>query len=68
MKLLMTGLDLGLYKREKEEKPLEIYWSQDQGGYDTVSPKKKKSLLLVPTEKKINQVFKRYNDEDISIQ
>ena len=44
MKLLMTGLDLGLYKREKEEKPLEIYWSQDQGGYDTVSPKKKKVI------------------------
>ena len=49
MKLLMTGSDLGLYKREKEKKPLEIYWSQDQRRYEIVSPKK--SLLLVPPEK-----------------
>ena len=51
MKLLMTGLDLELYKREKE-KPLEIYWSQDQRGYDTVSPKKKKVITTRSNRKK----------------
>jgi hypothetical protein len=52
MKLLMTGLDLGLYNREKEEKPLEIYWSQDQGDMIQCLQKRKSHYYSFQQRKK----------------
>ena len=31
MKLVMTQSELGLFKKEKEESPMKIFWSIDQG-------------------------------------
>ena len=50
MKLVMTESDLGLYKREKEEAPTKVYWSQDQGRYESISSSKKNKLLCQTEE------------------
>ena len=75
MRLVMTKSELGLYKRSKEETPMKIYWSQDQGSYCTLASKKGKLLCKSKIKDsiikvKISKVKKTkvlHNNEDISL-
>ena len=61
LKIYLTKTEIGMFQKEKLDKPMEVSWSQDRQGSDKGFPRKKKNKLT-----KENQSSNKSEEFDIS--